>query len=422
MNDSNPKLNTKEPSVPKTLVYLSLLFIPGFYITLFIGATLPIFVYFFLSTYIHIHSKSSTDFQILMTIIGIGSIIVLIACARVFRYLYKKEPEFYPAEYLHMSEEPNLKLFIYELCSEMKIDFPDFVILNSKPKFFSLNGNIKVLNGDITGKILAIGSPIIGNISVKEFRALLAHELAHFSGNDAKYTLLTLPIIKKANSSIAYLNEEIKKSHNLFLTIANISIYLPILFLNIYLYAFWLFNWKISILREKRADWISSSICGKEVFSSALKKMHGLSIAFKEMSKEDIIEVLTEKRMFTNYYMEFRNKFSQNDQLLINFVNQSLSDKSRIFNLHQILSKRVNSLPISNISNEERVIALSLFSNLPLHETDLSNNLTTDISKHYAREIHRRKKILGERCPHCYMITFELTKKCHICGKIIRNY
>ena len=61
---------------------------------------------------------------------------------------------------------------------------------------------MKTLDGVVEGRTLAIGMPLLKELSLQELKAVLAHEFSHFSGNDTLYSVFVAPVYKSLGSAI----------------------------------------------------------------------------------------------------------------------------------------------------------------------------------------------------------------------------
>ncbi|MGV8371123.1 M48 family metallopeptidase, partial [Pseudomonas aeruginosa] len=60
----------------------------------------------------------------------------------------------------------------------------------------------------LEGRSLYLSLPLLGLLDRAELSAVMAHELAHFAGRDAHYSLRFLPIYQGAASQLAAIEEQ----------------------------------------------------------------------------------------------------------------------------------------------------------------------------------------------------------------------
>jgi Zn-dependent protease with chaperone function len=70
---------------------------------------------------------------------------------------------------------------------------PATVVACLAPTLFVTELNVACLEGTVTGRTFCVSLPLLRILTVQEFRALLAHELAHFAGESAGYARRVAP-------------------------------------------------------------------------------------------------------------------------------------------------------------------------------------------------------------------------------------
>lgn len=334
------KKMTKLPKLPLLLLIPALLFVPGLYVVLLSAVALTIIIgagiiyFFFLIRII-------PAFVILL--IGIG---VLIGVYAILYGLYRsvfgrKHSE--PALLVDMSEEPILLNFIESLCKTMETKIPDFVLLHFGPTFFVKQGKIDVFNGTVKGRILAIGTPLLGSLTVNEFKAIIAHEFAHFTGRDTLYSSFVSPVYVGTTTACEEMGSAIfgDEEESLLLSIPML---LPYAMLRAYLFLFQIIDATISRSRETRADLMATEICGKGIFSNALKKVVREGKVFGVMFSQSIPEEL-KKNTYANYCIAFRTFLLQKSDDLDQIEREVMAEDRKIYDRHPTLKKRLSYLP-----------------------------------------------------------------------------
>ncbi|MGB7532910.1 MAG: tetratricopeptide repeat protein [Halobacteriota archaeon] len=334
------KKMTKLPKLPLLLLIPALLFVPGLYIVLLSAVALTIIVgvgiiYFFFFI------RIIPAFVILL--IGIG---VLIGVYAILYGLYRsvfgrKHSE--PALLVDLSEEPILSNFIESLCKIMETKTPDFVLLHFGPTFFVQQGKIDVFNGTVKGRILAIGTPLLGSLTVNEFKAIIAHEFAHFTGRDTLYSSFVSPVYVGTTTACEEMGSAIfgDEEESLLLSIPML---LPYAMLRAYLFLFQIIDAVISRSRERRADLMATEICGKGIFSNALKKVVREGKVFGVMFSQSIPEEL-KRNTYANYCNAFSTFLLQKSGDLGKIEREAMAEDRKIYDRHPPLKKRLSYLP-----------------------------------------------------------------------------
>jgi len=331
---------TKLPKLPLLLLIPALLFVPGLYIVLLSAVALTIIIgvgviYFFFFI------RIIPAFVILLIIIG-----VLIGVYAILYGLYRsvfRRKHFEPALLVDMSEEPILSNFIESLCKRMETKIPDFVLLHFGPTFFVQQGKIDVFNGTAKGRILGIGTPLLGSLTINEFKAIIAHEFAHFTGRDTLYSSFVSPVYVGTTTACEEMGSAIFGEEQDSLLLA-IPMLLPYAMLRTYLFLFQIIDATISRSRETRADLMATEICGKGIFSNALKKVVRESKMFGVMFSQNIPEEL-KKNTYVNYCNAYRAFLLQKSGDLDQIEREVIAEDGKISDRHPTLKKRLSYLP-----------------------------------------------------------------------------
>jgi Zn-dependent protease with chaperone function len=421
--NSNYIHDERIPLTPYLLILLALLFVPGVYLVLLLSAIAPFLMWYGLP------EKSGSDNN-LQRMIVLGAIISASACLRGIWFTMFRKPRFELALSIDLGREHKLNSFILEICRTLGTKPPDAVILLAEPSFFVQKGKLKILDGVVKKKVLAIGLPLLSVLSLNELRAILVHEFAHFTGNDTLYSSFVLPVYLGTQESINRLRAEIKsKSENLQGIIVGffikIPMFLPLGILYTYLKLFQLLDMKLSRIREKRADVIAALVCGSQTFSDSLKKVVRISRSFFPLSQDQIVDLLKDDKVYINYYSVFRNSLPQIWDSSLKFELEALSEKDKLFSSHPNLKTRLQYIPYVLENYFDTQLATSLIENLDTYEKTLTERYTEYISIVFSKEVIRRKNLSKPqvaliKCPNCFMRTYEGTH-CHICGKRLKS-
>jgi Zn-dependent protease with chaperone function len=79
---------------------------------------------------------------------------------------------------------------------------PGHLVACLAPAFFVTELNVACLDGDVKGRTLCLSLPLLRILTVGEFRALLAHEFAHFSKEDEGYARRVAPFYAGASRAL----------------------------------------------------------------------------------------------------------------------------------------------------------------------------------------------------------------------------
>lgn len=265
----NTRSTINPPRLSLLLLIPSLLFVPGLFVVFFLAAALIL-----ISAWVIFSLLQNLDFipVYVVLLIGIGVLIGLLAVADGLYRSVVRPPGFAPSLILDMSREPALSAFISELCEKMGTGRPDFVLLHLLPTFFVTQDKLNTFNGQAAGRILAIGAPVLGDLTYDEFQAVLAHEFAHFTGRDTLYSTVVRPVYISTATACSQMRA-VFSGNSLRSLIISLPMIIPYVLLSTYLNVFQLIDSALSRSRETRADIVAVSIAGKQPFSTALTKV-----------------------------------------------------------------------------------------------------------------------------------------------------
>ncbi len=367
------------PCISKGKIFLSLLFVPGVYIVLLLSAVLTIAIgggviagiSYICVTYLPVIPTG------ILFLIGLGSFIGVLGSLKAILSTFKRTKSFEPAMIITMEEHPKLNALVIELAKKMNTKIPDTFILHSKSNFFVANGKIQVLNGVAKGRIMSISTPLLSVLSVNEFRSVIAHEFAHFTGNDTLYSKTVLPIYKGAHT----LKQEISNVVNNASEnsgFVSIPLFLPLLLVSLYLNAFQKWDMKLSRSREYRADYISASICGKSTFTNALRKAIVIGDVFDSTVDNEILDILQKDKIFVNYFAKFRQELPKFKRELQETEANIFSQQEEVYSSHPPFSARIESLPFTEGEYQESN------SNAAINLLENSSSIEEELTKTYS--------------------------------------
>lgn len=382
----NPDVNFTSVGVPETpwfLTSVALLFVPGVYLVLLlsgaffvaVGLLVLVLMYQIVTSEVHGITFKAVVF---LGAVGLGILIGVFAVLKgLLRSVWRRR-DFRPALKIDLGREPKLFAFIQNLCEQVGTGLPTAVLLHAEPTFFVQRGKALAFNDAAQGRVLAIGAPLLNALSINEFRAILSHEFAHFTGRDTLYSSMVLPVYAGSLTAAREMANAIENSEREGGTaqLLSLPLFLPKLALEGYLKAFHGINMKISRLREKRADTLAALTCGSQAFSSALKKTASLGTVYMSIAPPSIIDALKEKKAFINFYDSFRQKLPELSTFVSECEEKMLAEPEVPFASHPVLSTRLNYLPTVPDRFDDHALCSGLFQNLDEYERELTNGYT----------------------------------------------
>jgi Zn-dependent protease with chaperone function len=165
----------------------------------------------------------------------------------------------------------------------------DRIILHLLPTFFVTQAKLELLDGKASGRILALGMPMLGLLSGRQLCAVLAHEFAHFAGKDVLYSTIVAPAYRGIGAAYESLAKP-RAGGNVGAVMSILRLPSLLFLANSYEY-FATIDRTLQRSRELRADRVAAELYGKASFVEALEKtslrsaLYGKvagSFAFKE--------------------------------------------------------------------------------------------------------------------------------------------
>jgi Zn-dependent protease with chaperone function len=378
--------NIKIPETSKLLVLLALISVPATYITMIISSFITLGISLW-ALAIVLQLPRIPIF--ILVAIGVAPLVSLWAMFRAIKAMFFSKPEFQAAVTIKIADKPKLNEAIKEVCSKVKTQFPDTIIFHIEPTFFVTEGKLRTIDGIVNNRTLAIGAPLMRRLTINEFKAILAHEFAHFSGNDTAYSRFVVPVYKSINSAIndiAGINESNKSASNV-INFMNLLLFMPVIFLKIFLMYFATIDNILSRSRELRADWIAATNFGDKNMATGLTKVVQISGHYRDFSE--------------NIGFNNENCLEKYDQLLIEnldkldeYKQKALLDAEQVFDTHPTLSTRLMSLPDSNYESGQNTME-EIVNELSPDEKKLSDSYQK-LVRDYAEYQQQMEKIRKE--------------------------
>ncbi len=193
-------------------------------------------------------------------------------------------------------------------------------------------------------RIMAIGLPLLSVLTVSEFRAVLAHEFAHYFGGDTKFG----PWVYKTETALI----------RSFQNIASIgwSGRLPAAFRLLQMLITGALKWYfvgflrlirfISRIREFRADELAALVAGSEAMAQGLRKIGGASAAWPTYWDTEVGPILSKGGIpaIGDGFVRFMAAPRISAQLTKIAESELSSDETKPFDTHPPLKKRLAAL------------------------------------------------------------------------------
>ena len=371
------------PAIPRRLFAAAWLCIPGVYAVLVlcyasmiaIGAGVMFGLWFIIDRWLQWIPP------VALLVPGVGMIVSFsFAVAGTVR-AFRTAPRFAPALLVDLNKEARFGAFIADVSTTiMKTAPPDVVIFHAEPVFFVERGTLRVFNGEARGRILAVGLPVLSFISVNELRAILAHEFAHFTGDDTAFSMTIMPVYTRLATRIEAMGtilgagrQDPASRRNV--GCAGLALILPWFTLNVYWTLFHRLNAKISRFRERRADMLAAEACGSEALKTALGKVNAILGRFSEVFEATFLNKVRDGQTLLNYCSALREAMPIVDGPVPDQTGNRGPEAGSADESHPRLQERLDSVPGVVERFSDRQAAQELIGNLSDYEREMTLHL-----------------------------------------------
>jgi Zn-dependent protease with chaperone function len=355
-------------------VLLLLVFKPGLYLTVAI-VTCLIVVHAVLAT-ATIYYVESALFGIIhvgvILAIALGAIGGVVAIARSTFAALKKAETIAIGKTVSREDAPRLWQTIEQTAQRLGALRPEHIVLGLDPTFFVTEAAVISLSGKLTGRTLFCSLPFARILSIREFVAVIGHELGHFKGSDTKFSERCYPIYRGTAQSIASLHAA--GGHGS----GSIALLPALAILSYFLECFSVAENTLSRDRELAADQTGASVSNRTEMASALVKVHAFAAVWNDM-QEAAADALKQGRMFINTSKTYADAVVEQSTpaALEGIAGTHLAHPT---DSHPPLSVRLNSLGLDLASVSDVALAvppdepaIELVDNYETHEQEISD-------------------------------------------------
>lgn len=375
-------------------ILLSALFVPGIYCILFTlflffsGAAIAI-VYFLIDSAPSARSLTPSGIVIggfTLAYVELGLTLCALSFLKGIIRPFVRESDPQIAYKIQLTNEPRIHSILSEMCERMKTTLPETILLHADPIFAVTRRTVDALNGKSRRRTLIVGLPLLRRMAVNDFRAIVAHEFAHFTGMDTVYSSFVHPLYRSSLEAIDSLETEInslgRRGVSLYSLLAFIPLFVSRYVIYFYLWLFHALNMSISRTREKRADSLAALFCGTASYTRALRKIYGLTDAYELFMNDFLQNRKDVQKAYDNFFSYFDESFpNYADRARQSVKMEEECNTTRMGDSHPDLKTRLNSLPAVPDSYSDREPAAELFLNLSLYEKKITQVLIKELDK-----------------------------------------
>ena len=229
--------------------------------------------------------SGTESFQLQLGLLFLGGIAT--AGALLWSLVPRRDKFIAPGLLLDRLEQPALFAELDEIAATLNEPLPDEVyLIGDMNAFVADRGGMM---GFGSHRILAIGLPLLPMLTVSEFRAILAHEFAHYYSGDTRMG----PWVYKTQSAMIRSFRGIGAIGNVRIGVIQVLILLVNFVLKWYFLFFLRVINLVSRHKEYRADELACLVAGAEPMVSGLRKIHGGSMAWGPYWSGEVAPILS---------------------------------------------------------------------------------------------------------------------------------
>ena len=171
---------------------------------------------------------------------------------------------------LSRADAPELWQFVSDLARQIGTSSPQSIVVGLEDNFYVTSANVTTLDGEQPGPTMYLSLPLCRLLDKSEFTSVIAHELAHFKGEDTRYSKEFMPIYRGASEALVRMFANIGKNLRSFVVLP------AALILYYFLNAFTTAERQIGRQREFDADRVAVNATDSMLLASALLKIHAV--------------------------------------------------------------------------------------------------------------------------------------------------
>lgn len=276
----------------------------------------------------------------LMAIVGI---LALVAIAAVIKSMFMKlnNETVVEGTVIEQDASPALWQELSAICAKVDTEIPDQVIAGIDDNFFVTEQSLTVGEKKYHGRSLFVSLSLLKQLNGKEADAVLAHEMAHFSGNDTLYSQKISPLLVRYDNYLQGLYEG--------------GVSLPVFyFMNCFRALYEVSLKRLSRAREFRADRIATEATSPRDMAGALLKIIAYSsyrakVEQDIFQKEEVLENANVSQEIAQGFDNYAGSFLSNPDI-------SHLQTSHPFDTHPSLEDRMKAFGCSLESPDSQVL------------------------------------------------------------------
>jgi heat shock protein HtpX len=228
------------------------------------------------------HAQSGHGWDVVILLFGI-----LIAATMLWSLIPRREAFSAPGVLLERCRHPRLFAEIESIAAALSEPLPrDVYLIGDANAFVADRGGFM---GFGTWRIMGLGLPLFSTMTVSQFRAVLAHEFAHYYGGDTSLG----PWVYRTKASIVRIFENIGSVGQLARIAVLAAMYMTVTtLLKWYFISFLRISNFISRKQEYRADELACIVAGRQNLIDGLQALHSIAVVWPTYWNQEVQPVL----------------------------------------------------------------------------------------------------------------------------------
>lgn len=213
-------------------------------------------------------------------VLGVVAITLLGAVYAIIRGLgvfFSRPKTYIAARPVSFYEFPRLGLVVRDIAKQLKSKMPDNVVIGLQPTFFATSAPVFTPygKGPLKGQTLYLSLPLMSHFTEGELKAVIGHELGHFSGGDTNYSMRFAPVYMGLSKASEVFEAKDRPLTRILSMPAKLLI-------DDLIYAFSVVERRIGRAREHRADQHGAKVSSPEDIAYSLLKSSLLGSIWNE--------------------------------------------------------------------------------------------------------------------------------------------
>ena len=302
-------------------------------------------------------------------VVGLGGLLGIVVLIETSLDIVKRAKTYVIGREIEPDDSPDLWQFVKNVAEKTGARPPRSIVAGLEPNFFVTEADVQIPGATLNGETMYLSLPLCRILSQDEFRSVIAHELAHFQGQDTKFSRGFYPIYRGAAQSLGSLTSCVGGGLRMIPILPAIAV------LSHFLESFMLAERAISRDREFAADHLATEITSKRTLASTMVKIHSFGPLWDSAIRYAIMFTTREEPNSSHVFVRLVNE-PESSSFIDTAATKTVTHPT---DSHPSLGERLLSLglKVEDVATEARktnppVSAIDLFNDPEEIEVDLT--------------------------------------------------